>query len=231
MGFQKIGGKVNTNPLLKETFIFRPLKEHHGMLRYADGSWIPDDGQPDLAFIYRDTHPVVEYVRVPYYTNLLWQWNEIIDHRGKWHYCTTDNEHWDAFYFDERKQHPNEVASDSGMSKCCDMFGCANGESISIIEDNDYIKQGRLIIKSTGEPVRKPDNPVCFLCLNNEYGHRLQKLQRQKEEIEANIENYTDEIRRAESDLADAQDSLERTNQQLVEVNDLLKIIQEERKS
>ncbi len=56
----------NFNPLLKETFVFRPTNaqregivittsgykhEGQGLLRYADGKWIPDDGKPDLAFV------------------------------------------------------------------------------------------------------------------------------------------------------------------------------------
>ena len=129
----------NINPLLKETFIFRPLADHENMLRYAGGVWIPDDGQPDMAFIYYDHAPMVEYVRMPYYTNILWSWWEVREHGRLWHYCTTNNQDWANYRFEERRQHPNELAGESGMSKCCDLYHCANGQSISLTSDNDYI--------------------------------------------------------------------------------------------
>ncbi len=56
----------NFNPLLNEVFVFRPSDvptegvvittsgyRHggQGLLRYAKGKWIPDDGKPDLALL------------------------------------------------------------------------------------------------------------------------------------------------------------------------------------
>lgn len=55
----------NYNPLLKETIVFRPLTELP-ILRYANGQWLPDDGEtPDLAFVSPDK-PLAFYVNMPY---------------------------------------------------------------------------------------------------------------------------------------------------------------------
>ena len=79
----------NFNPLLNETFVFRPTDapiegtvittsgfEHkgQGLLRYAEGKWIPDDGEPDIAFV----EGVFAYgVSLPYSTNVLWSWRDL----------------------------------------------------------------------------------------------------------------------------------------------------------
>lgn len=145
------------NPLLKETFIFRPLVKHENMLRYAEGSWVPDDGLPDMAFVYYDDFPAVEYVRMPHSTNILWEWCELFESKMVWHYCTTNNQNWGNYRFEERDRHPNEIASRSGFDKCCSLYSCANGRSISLTGDNEYVKLGKLTIQSTGKPVTKPD--------------------------------------------------------------------------
>ena len=210
------------NPLLKETFIFRPLKQHGNMLRYAEGRWIPDDGLPDMAFVYYDDFPAVEYVRMPYYTNILWEWSELVDRKATWHYCTTNNQNWGGYRFKERNRHPNEVASESGMRKCCDLYHCANGRSISLTSDNDYIKLGKLTIQSTGKPVTKPDNRVCFLCLNDGYGHQLQVLQSKKARLEEDKGYYERELRDHEVALYDTAQALDRTSKDLGELEQAL---------
>lgn len=206
------------NPLLNETFIFRPLKNHSGMLRYADGKWIPDDGQPDLAFIHYDQFPVVEYISMPYYTNLLWEWWELQERKRVWHYCTTNNQDRADYRFEERDKHPNEIAGRSGMNKCCDLYHCANGQSIHIDSDNEYINLEKLIIQSNGKPVTKQENPICFLCLNNNYGHRLRELQSEKGRLESDIEIYGQEIKDHEVELYDTKHALDKTKEALVEL-------------
>ena len=210
------------NPLLKETFIFRPLKQHDNMLRYAEGSWIPDDGQPDMAFVYYDDFPAVEYVNIPYNTNILWEWSELVDRKAVWHYCTTNNRDWGDYRFEERDRHPNEIADRSGFDKCCSLYHCANGRSISLTSDNDYIKLGRLIIQSTGKPVTKPDNIVCFLCLNDGYGHQLRTLQSKKAQLEGDKEHYEREIQNHEAALYDTMQGLDRTKRELGELEQAL---------
>lgn len=216
----------DVNPLLKESFVFRPLKQHDNMLQYAEGAWTPDDGQPDMAFVYYDTFPTVEYVRVPYYANILWSWHEITDGKATWHYCTTNKKHWEDYRFESRYNHPNEVADRSGFDKCCSLCHCANGVSISLTNDNDYIRLGKLIIQSSGKPVTKPDNIVCFLCLNNAYGHRLQSLQGKKASLEGDREYYDQQIKDHEINLYDTKHSLERTDEKLVELEQELATLQ-----
>lgn len=210
------------NPLLKETLIFRPLTPHANMLRYAGGEWIPDDGKLDMAFIYYADAPIVECVDMPYYANILWSWWEAGECGRLWHYCTTNNQGWENCRFEGRREHPNEIAGDSGMKKCCDLYHIANGRSISITSDNEYIKLGKLIIQSTGLSVIKPENIACFLCLNNGYGHRLRELQRKKAGLEGDKEYYESQIKEHETDLLDTKASLEHTNASLVELDQLL---------
>ena len=78
--------KSNINPLLKEAFVFRPSDipikgiiattssyrhNEHTFLRYAEGTWIPDDGEPDLAF----AKGVFAYgVFLPHSNNISWSW-------------------------------------------------------------------------------------------------------------------------------------------------------------
>lgn len=198
------------NPLLKETFIFRPLHPGSNLLRYAKGKWVPDNGKLDMAFVYRDVRgfPIAEYVKLPYYTNILWLWKEIIDGRLTWHYCTTDNDYWYNHNYGERDEHPNEIAGRSAMHKCSDLYSCANGHGIDIDEDNDYIRKEKLIIVSTSDSIVKPTNPICFLCLNNKYGHRLDAINLKKAELERDKRHYQDEIEEAMSTQQDSKEYL-----------------------
>jgi len=189
--------KVN-NPLLKETFVFHPIEYHTNMLRYAGGKWIPDDGQLDLAFVYKENgFPFAEYVDLPYYTNILWSWLELLKGERIWHYYTTNNKYWYDYPFTRRDKHPNEVAGRSAMNKCSSLYHCANGRGIGIDEDNKYIQKRKLIILSSGKPVTKPQNPVCFLCLDNNLGHRKEALKRGLSKLENEGDYYQAGIKEA----------------------------------
>lgn len=233
------------NPLLDETFVFRPFEgmekggrgsiavnvSSHphptGLLRYANGNWIPDDGEPDLAFV----QGVFAYgVDLPYYTNILWSWRDLEtahqhlpdDLKRKvygWHHMTIGNKpHYD-FHWDERNQHPNEIAYRSAMHKCSSIHGVANGRSIRIDQDSEWIKRGLLYVKSTMARVVPPDNPVCFLCLDNGKGHLLEALESRQSELEGKIEYYQDSLEKAERDIANYEYDIEKAKKLLGQVN------------
>lgn len=113
------------NPLLKETFVFRPINCSNDLLRYANNTWIPDDGKPDLAFVSK-SKPLVYYVTLSSYANVLWTWFDLLltrqmvgkefekdcQYRKGWHTMTTDNKDYlnsRIEYYEENK-HKAEAA-------------------------------------------------------------------------------------------------------------------------
>lgn len=194
---------LETNPLLKEVFVFRPTGKVD--LRYANRNWIPDDGEPDLAFV---SGNLAFYVNMPYYTNLLWAWNDrslseswVADSLKRdvtpWHYYTIGNEPWEDHHWDERVSHPNEIAGRGAMDKCCSYYGCANGRGVYLDQEDECMKRGQLWIKRTMEVVKPPPNPICFLCLNNGREHIIRALNQQKEHYEASLGQAKEDYQKA----------------------------------
>lgn len=218
------------NPLLKETFVFRPFNncegrgitvttsgyknEGQGLLRYANGQWIPDDGEYDLAFA---QGLFAYYVGIPNYSNIIWSWRDITltrnylpEYLHKYakahHLCTTDNlpmKHWN------NDQHPNKVAGDSAMHQVSSIHGCANGRGAYLTSESPseipWLKEKRVLIQSTMKPVEIPQNPICYLCLDNGKGHLIEALQDYKEKLEIDIEYAQETIDKAETDIADSE--------------------------
>ena len=238
------------NPLLNEVLVFRPTDapiedtvittsgyQHkgQGLLRYADGKWIPDDGEPDLAFV----HGVFAYgVKMPYSTNILWSWRDLDlslsylpenlhRHTRGWHYLTIGNTHWEDYrwggFGEGRDKHPNTLAHNSAMSKCCSFHGCANGRGPELTLPNVWIERGLLWVKSTMEPIKPPDNPVCFLCLNNGKGHLLEALESKKYDLEASIEDDWKAHNKAEIDAIDYKESAENAEERLKDIEQQLR--------
>jgi len=218
------------NLLLKEIFIFRPFNGCEGngitvttygykyrgqeLLRYANGQWIPDDGEYDLAF----AHGVFAYyVSLPNYSNIIWSWRDIeltrtflpeyLHKYAKAHHLyTTDNlpmQHWD------NDQHPNKIAGDSAMHKVSSIHGCANGRGAYLCSESPseipWLRKKRVLIQSTMQPVEIPETPICYLCLDNGKRHLIEALQDYKEQLESDIEYAQETINKAESDIADSE--------------------------
>ena len=222
------------NPLLKETIIFRPLTNSTHLLRYADNTWIPDDGKPDLAFVDR-ANPVAYYVSLPDYTDVIWTWHDLdltkkivgdefgkIDYREGWHTMSIDNKeteqsHWD---YTDKKKHPNQVAADSAMNKCCEFHSCASGRGVYLCheeKESPYFSKGLVWIQSTMQPIKPPEEPICYLCLNDGLGHKTNVLKNAYNNALSDKE-YEEEARdKAELAMYDAEYSLKRINETLVE--------------
>jgi hypothetical protein len=243
------------NPLLKETFVFRPNCEkvtgeitithtqrdynhnNQPMLRYAKSKWIPDDGEYDLAFI----QGVFAYgINLPHNSNLLYSWRDIVTTRKwlepcklekfttSWHYQTIDNKELVYWESKDRDNHPNEIASRSAMNKCSSINSVANGRCIDLMSKTDLPhRQGDIYIQRTMQPVSAPENPTCYLCLDNGKGHILEALAQYKDNLESDIADYQREKDRAElkiydceKDIAYAQSELENIEYQLKELGD-----------
>jgi hypothetical protein len=239
------------NPLIDETFIFRPLgiKNSTNTLRYADGKWIPDDGEFDLAFVIGTQ---AFYVEIPNFTNLLWSWSdgeltkkwlpEYLHRNFKhWHYMTVGNTHLEDEYtrytFPDDDKHPNAIAKKSAMDKCCELHNCASGNAIRIDDGqydinqytkaNEYIKRELLRIKRTGEPIKIPEKLECVLCANNGHGHLLEALKACKDDIESSIEYSQERINKMQSDIYDEESNIERSKESLIEITEELKKVED----
>lgn len=242
----------NFNPLLKETFVFRPFDNcegkgtmaiphgyiHQGLSlhRYANGTWIPDDGEYDLAF----AHGVIAYyVSLPDYCNVIWTWRDLVltrsylpEYLHKYakahHIHTSDNEpmhHWD------NSQHPNEIAGKSAMDKVSSVHGVANGRGAYLCsetpDNTPWLKEKRVLVQSTMQPILIPDNPVCYLCLDNGKGHLIEALEDYKEQLECDIEYAEEDISKAESTIADSEYVIYKAKEKLPEVIEELRDLSE----
>ena len=243
--------KDNFNPLLKETFVFRPFNggegrgiivttnkfDHamQGVLRYAEGQWIPDDGEYDLAF----ASGVFAFgVSLPDYTNAIWSWLDM-DLTKKWlperlykyaswhHSCTINNTPFDQKCHWDKRQHPNEIAMKSAMDKVCSIQGCANGSGANLTSegkrDVPWVAEKRILIKSTMQPVLIPENPICYKCLDNGKGHLIEALQSYKEQLESNIEYAQEAINKDQINIYDNEDVISKATEGIPRITGELK--------
>lgn len=233
------------NPLLDETFVFKPIQETMSTqgLRYNGGNWTPYSFKEDiydLAFIFEN---ICYYVELPSDSNILWEWGDLpltqkwlpkYLHRGskRWHLMTVNNtplsKQYRRYRFSDEDMHPNAVAGRSAMDKCCKMHNCANGRGIRISDAqydidpytkaNPYIKQRLLRIQSTMQPIEIPSQLTCYLCQDNGKGHLIEALRDYADDIEGNIELNEEAISKAQSTILDCQYDNERYDKELDEV-------------
>ena len=151
---------------------FRPLPQNmRGQVyRYAEGKWIEDDGEYDLAFA-MPMDFMAYYVDLPYQTNLKWSWDggdwrryESRHPEGNaWHYeLKNGGKHF--IRWEERDQHPNEIAGRSAMDFVVKKCHCANGHGAQFHIDDPYIKAGLLKEKVTQKVVKFPKTMHCVYC-------------------------------------------------------------------
>lgn len=153
---------------------FRPLPEHcrGTVLRYADGQWLPDDGEFDLAFmVYGAGAPMAYYVDLPFQRNIVWSgltshWSASnYDHprANPWHYMMREGEsEWGGDW--GRDRHLNTRVGREAMSACCARNSCANGDGPQFKEGDRYIVVGLLRERETKAVVTPPDRLICMYC-------------------------------------------------------------------
>ena len=136
--------------------------------RYANGEWVSDYGQYDLAFIgVDDGAPMCYYVEIPYYRNIIWAWMEsskaIKSHpdNSPWHYMITGKNRLKTRNHDV---HPNYIAGRKGMSIMAKRFGCANGRGVDFNINDPFIVKGLLRRYDTKENVTFPKVFKCKDC-------------------------------------------------------------------
>jgi hypothetical protein len=160
--------------MLWPVYEFRPLPRdtRSTVLRYADGQWLPDDGEWDLAFVaYGWGAPLGIYVDLPYQRNIVWRgltshWSaDNHDHprANPWHYMLRDGEtEWGGPW--GRARHPNRRAGNAAMDKCCAINRCANGTGPQFELGDPYIAAGLIRERNSKRLVTFPAAPSCMYC-------------------------------------------------------------------
>jgi len=160
---------------MEQVYEFRPLPDYfsNGFRRYANGLWIPDDGEYDLAFIgnAQEGYPLCLYVESRCRENITCSWANgqckgAIPYSylgSNWHYAlranTTDWGEIATGYWD----HPNKLASDSGMRVKSSESGCCNGRSIRFQFNDNHIAAGLLRERDTKQ-VFEWNDVKCYYC-------------------------------------------------------------------
>lgn len=161
--------------MLWPVFEFRPLPHffREKPLRYADGAWLPDDGEYDIAFTGTGLgENVCLYVSLPYQRNIVCSWltghwtSRCAEHPrdgNPWHYALrSGTSDWGGDW--GRDRHPNTLAGDRGMSFVSSRRGCANGRRVEFHADDPHIAAGLVRNRETKEVFRFPDNIACMYC-------------------------------------------------------------------
>ncbi len=128
----------------RPVYEFRPLPNFFkgvGFHRYADGAWIPDDGEYDLAFATVEFGSICLYFEHPHPANLEWSWlsthwsQNVEGHarRKPWHRATRDGSVPISVRVGPRTSHPNVIAGKSGMNWACAIRRCANAGASSAV--------------------------------------------------------------------------------------------------
>jgi len=187
------------NPALEKTYVIRPLMEERTWLRYDDGKWSEDDGEPDLAFVTSDPGiPYFLYVGMPYYEGILWAWQD----NGVWHYAVEDPAQGWGKPWPGKEEHPNEIADHQAANKCGAMWHCGNGIGPHINSRNEWIDQGKLWVRETMEVVVMPTGLECYLCANDKLGHRRKDLKEALRTKRLDLELLTEDTGKAERRIA-----------------------------
>lgn len=154
---------------------FRPTPSYFngGFRRFADGRWIEDDGEYDLAFIGNSGAPICLYFQPNYRANIICSWlsthwsAKVARHPNgnAWHYATRDGTpDWGATADHEYFNGANRLAGDSGMSKLCGEFSCANGRHVEFKANDKHIAAGLLREKESKLVFRWPHDLKCCYC-------------------------------------------------------------------
>lgn len=149
---------------------FRPIvfRNYGTLYRYADGKWLEDDGEYDIAF-YGDS--IAYGVQLPYRSNILWSWltrhwssdEPLHRHGNPWHYALREGtDEWGRSW--GRDGHPNTQAHDAAVKACCSQFRCANGQGPQFHLDDPYMTRGLVRERDTKHVVVPPTKPECMYC-------------------------------------------------------------------
>lgn len=167
---------MNSGDLVFPVYEFRPTPCFFSgkFRRYADGAWLADDGEYDIAFINAEHDywaPICLMVEMPYQKNISWKWlttHWSADqplHKGgnPWHYMLHEGAtEWGGDW--GRDRHPNTRAGRAGMDKICGERRCANGRHVAFVLDDPTISAGLVRNRDTKIILSPPKEPICMYC-------------------------------------------------------------------
>lgn len=165
--------------LLWPVYEFRPLPGFFrgAFRRYADGAWIEDDGEYDLAFIGMAnseagwTYSCCLYFDPPYQKNIVCSWRGGPGNVGQvlhpdqnpWHYALRRNaKRWGGDW--GRDAHPNRRAGSIGMSKMSSENGCSSGRHVEMRAGDPHIAAGLLRERDSKLVFTWPKSMTCMYC-------------------------------------------------------------------
>lgn len=165
-------GKGEDPVPLWPVYEFRPLDRwmRGDVFRYAEGQWLKDDGEYDLAFVMRNEQTCYG-VDLPYRRNILWSWttrgwqyNEPLHPDGNpWHYQLREGtKDWHDIW--PRERHANRVAFERASDWLVSQRCCANGHFVEFRANDPVIAAGLLRRVDTKEIVHVPERLVCMYC-------------------------------------------------------------------
>lgn len=151
---------------------FRPLpKDEGGLYRYADGKWIIDDGEYDIAFAL-PRKSIAFGFDVPSRENTIWSWakngawwaNVLTHPRGNaWHYMLREGEReWGKCW--PKYAHINYKAKEKAMKFVLSKGSSSCGTGPEFHINDPYIAQGLVRVRETKEIVVFPDIFDCMYC-------------------------------------------------------------------
>lgn len=160
------------NRMIWPVYEFRPLPDvfHGEVIRYADGAWLPDDGEYDLAFACPWDRKVL-YVDLPYQRNIVLSWTtghwsgyEAQHPRGNaWHYALREGaSEWGGGW--NRDAHPNSKAGRNGMNHVCGMTGSAAGVGIEMQPTDKHILARLVRERDSKQVLTLPLDRLCMYC-------------------------------------------------------------------
>lgn len=152
---------------------FRPIKDRYQgkVFRYAEGGWMPDDGEYDIAFAIPDSSIAIGF-DVPNRYSIIWSWVKngnwganVPEHRrgNAWHYMLRAGEtEWTSSW--DRHGHLNYKAKEDAMNHVCHLKQCSNGVGPEFHINDPYIEKGLVRNRETKEIVVFPDIFKCQYC-------------------------------------------------------------------
>jgi hypothetical protein len=191
---------------------FRPPGGISEVERYDEttGKWKLDDGQQGLAFSAKDSSgfPMAYYAEVPYRSNVTkaWHTQDRKEPSGRlWHYETRDGVAEFGEPYEDKRHHPNELASRAAMDRTASKWGCANGR---VVVDMN---------KGVGN---------CAWCANCNLGHLLDKARAEHSTLQGQIARYAEMVDELKTELAYVEDLLEQYTNALPKAEQAVKSLE-----
>jgi hypothetical protein len=156
--------------------------------RYAEGKWIPDDGEYDVAFGCLIGAPVALYFTHSGKKNVVCQWRSRIHknnikhpgkdiwikgHKDPWHYILDNGSKVPDTGYNANDGNLNSQAGRNAMDHVFSEGHCCNGRSITFDPFDRHIAAGLVRDRETKEVLTFTPEMKCIYCDESPYGDFL----------------------------------------------------------